>query len=97
MEMGSIKGHLDVGNHMAFVNDLIRRAENGVLVIADAGPFSILIRKINLLSELSMPSQFDINLKRFCVFHKQDSKILSEEQRQKLINHHGQVLMVEDK
>jgi hypothetical protein len=50
MEMGSIKGHLDVGNHLAFVNELIRRAENGVLVIADAGPFSILIRKINLLS-----------------------------------------------
>jgi hypothetical protein len=35
--MDSVKGHFDMGNHMAFVNELIRRAENGVLVIADVG------------------------------------------------------------
>jgi hypothetical protein len=44
-----------------------------------------------------MPSRFDTDLKRFCVFHKQDFNILAEEQRQKLLDHHGQVLMVEDK
>ena len=45
--------------------------------------------------ELPMPSQFDVNLKRFCVFHKHDFNILADEQQQKLINHHGQVLIVE--
>jgi hypothetical protein len=39
--------------------------------------------------ELAMSSQFDISLKRFCVFHKQDFEILTEEQRQNLINHHA--------
>ena len=47
--------------------------------------------------ELSMPSQFDIDLKRFCVFHKQDFNTLSEEQQQKLVIHHGQVFMVNGK
>jgi hypothetical protein len=47
--------------------------------------------------ELSMPSQFDINLKRLCVFHKQDFNRLTEEQRQKLVKHHRQVLMLEDR
>jgi hypothetical protein len=50
MVMDSIKGNFDMGDHMAFVNELIGRTENGVLVIADAGPFFHSIRKINLLS-----------------------------------------------
>jgi hypothetical protein len=96
--MDSIKGHFGADDHMAFVNKLVNRAENGVLVIADAGPFFHLNKKDKLVEhELSMPSQFDVNLKRFCVFHKQDFNGLTEEQRQKLINHHGQVLVVEDK
>jgi hypothetical protein len=68
MVMDSIKGHFDMGNHIAFVNELIRRTENGVLVIADAGPFFHLNKKDKLIGhELSMPSQFDINLERFCI------------------------------
>ena len=68
------------------------------MVIADAGPFFHLKKTNKLIEhELSMPSQFDVNLKRFCVFHRQDFNILTEEQRQKLINHHGQVLLVKDK
>jgi hypothetical protein len=94
--MDSIKGHFGAGDHMAFVNDLLKRAQNGVLVIADAGPFFHLNKKDKLVEhELSMPSRFDVNLKRFCVFHKQDFNVLTGEQRQKLINHHRQVLMVE--
>ncbi|MFL6378943.1 MAG: hypothetical protein ACJ72R_15980 [Nitrososphaeraceae archaeon] len=98
--MDSLKGHFGLSNHMAFVNELVKRAENssknGVLVIADAGPFFHLNKKDKLVEhELSMPSRFDVNLKRFCVFHKQDFNVLTEEHRQKLINHHGQVLMVE--
>jgi hypothetical protein len=95
--MDSIKGHFGAGDHMAFVNKLVDSAENGVLVIADAGPFFHLNKKDKLVEhELSMPSRFDIDLKRFCVFHKQDFNVLTEEQRQELVNHHGQVLMVED-
>jgi hypothetical protein len=96
--MDSIKGHFGADDHMAFVNKLVNRAENGVLVIADAGPFFHLHKKDKLVEhELSMPCRFDVNLKRFCVFHKQDFNVLIEEQKQKLVNHHGQVLIVEDK
>jgi len=95
--MDSLKAHFGVGNHMEFVNELVKRAQNGVSVIADAGPFFHLHKRDRLIEhELSMPPRFDINIKRFCVFHKQDFNILTEEQKQKLLNHHGQVLMVED-
>jgi hypothetical protein len=96
--MDSIKGHFGADDHMAYVNKLVDSAENGVLVIADAAPFFHLNKKEKLVEhELSMPSRFDVNLKRFCVFHKQDFNTLSEEQRQKLINHHGQVIVLEDR
>ena len=95
--MDSIKGHFGADDHMAYVNKLVDSAENGVLVIADAAPFFHLNKKEKLVEhELSMPSRFDKDLKRFCVFHKQDFDVLSEEQKQKLINHHGQALIVED-
>jgi hypothetical protein len=95
--MDSLKAHFGISNHMEFVNDLVKRARNGVSVIADAGPFFHLHKRDRLIEhELSMPPRFDINIKRFCVFHKQDFNILTEEQKQKLLNHDGQVLIVED-
>jgi hypothetical protein len=96
--MDSIKGHFGAGDHTAYVNELVNSAENGVLVIADAGGFFHLDKTNKLVEhELSMPSQFDVNLKRFCVFHKHDFNTLTEEQRQNLVNHHGQALMIEDR
>ena len=68
--MDSVKAHFGAGNHIEFVNGLVKRAENGVFVIADAEPFFYLNKKDKLVEhELSMPSGFDIDLKRFCVFH----------------------------
>jgi hypothetical protein len=94
--MDSVKGHFGADDHMVFVNKLVNNAENGVLVIADGGSFFHLNKKDKLIEhELSIPSKFDVNMKRFCVFHKQDFNTLTEEQRQKLIDHHGQVLMVQ--
>jgi hypothetical protein len=96
--MDSINGHFGADDHMVFVNKLVDSAENGVLVIADAGPFFHLDKKEKLVEhELSMPSRFDTDLKRFCVFHKQDFNVLTEEQKQKLVDHHGHILIIEDK
>jgi hypothetical protein len=96
--MDSINAHFGADDHMVFVNKLVDNAENGVLVIADAGPFFHLNKKEKLVEhELSMPSRFDKNLKRFCVFHKQDFNVLTEEQKQKLVDHHGHILIIEDK
>jgi hypothetical protein len=56
-----------------------------LLLFGTPGLFNL--KKIdNLIEhELSIPYQFDLNLKRFCVFHKQDFNTLAEEQRQKLL------------
>jgi hypothetical protein len=99
--MDSIKAHFGLSDSIGFIKELVEStknsSKNGVLVIADAGAFFHLNKRDKLMEhELSMPSQFDMNLKRFCVFHKQDFYVLTEEQQQKLVNHHGQVLMVED-
>ena len=99
--MDSLKTHFGMRSHMAFVKQILRRAEdsskNGVSIIADCGSFLHLNNRDKLMEhELSMPSQFNGNLKRFCVFHKQDFNRLTEEQRQKLLNHHAQVLKIEE-
>ena len=41
-----------------------------------------------------MQSKFDIKLKRFCIFHKQDFKTFKKEDKQKLQEHHGKNLIV---
>ena len=63
--------------------------KSGVATIADKGTFPFKHRIDNLVNfELSLPSKYDIDLKRICVYHQKDFNRLAEEQRQKLINHH---------
>jgi hypothetical protein len=49
--------------------------------------------------ELSLPSRYDdLKLKGLCVYHKKDfEKRFTGEQKQKLLQHHGQVFIVEDR
>jgi hypothetical protein len=82
--------------------------KNGVSVFADLGSFyhsSISCNGINwpdavaenlVEYELSLPSKFNnMNLKGFCIYHRADfDKGLTEEQRQKLLNHHVKRLIV---
>jgi hypothetical protein len=46
--------------------------------------------------ELSLPSSYDgMKLKGFCIYHRDDlDKRFTEEQRQKLWDHHGKALMI---
>ena len=97
--MDSMKGHFGSDDLTTFVNQLVKKAEssgkNGVSILADGGPFFHLHKLQELIEhEMSMPSKFDINLKRFCVFDRKDFDILEEEQRQKLVKHHGKGLTV---
>jgi hypothetical protein len=93
----SVKGFFDF-DHPSYVKNLLKRAESlgksGISVIADAGAFYHYSKLEELVKhELSMPSKFDINLKRFCVFHKQDFDRLTEVKKQKLLEHHGKDLI----
>jgi hypothetical protein len=88
-----------------FVKQLVKKAEslgkNGVSVIADLGSFyhyhhnSKTADKL-VQYELSLPSSYDgMKLKGFCVYHKADfDKRFTEEQRQKLLDHHCKALMI---
>ena len=68
-------------------------------MIADLGSFYHRDKTHALLDyELSLPSRFnDLKMKGFCVYHKEDfERRLTEEQKQTLLQHHGQLLIVED-
>ncbi len=89
---------------MSFFKQLVKKAEsldkNGVSVIADLGSFyhyhhNKTADKL-VEYELSLPSKFDgMKLKAFCIYHKEDiDKRFTEEQKQKLVDHHGKALMI---
>jgi hypothetical protein len=93
----SVKGFFDF-DHASYVKNLLKQAEsigkNGISVLADAGAFYHYSQLEELVKhELSMPSKFDINMKRFCAFHKQDFDRLTEVQKQKLLDHHEKDLI----
>ncbi|HEX6029494.1 MAG TPA: hypothetical protein VFY64_10680 [Nitrososphaeraceae archaeon] len=93
----SVKGFFDF-DHPSYVKSLLKQAESlgksGISVIADAGAFYHYSKLEELVKhELSMPSKFDVNLKRFCVFHKQDFDRLTEAKKQKLLEHHEKDLI----
>jgi hypothetical protein len=45
--------------------------------------------------ELSLPTKYnDVALKGFCLYHQKDFDRLSDEQKQKLIEHHGKALKI---
>jgi hypothetical protein len=90
---------------MTFVKQLVKKAEssgkNGVSVIADLGSFYHYHHNSKTADklfeyELSLPSSYDgMKLKGFCIYHKQDlDKRFTEEQKQKLRDHHGKALMI---
>jgi hypothetical protein len=93
----SVKGFFDF-DHPSYVKNLLKQAESsgksGICIIADAGAFYHYSKGEELIKhELSMPSKFDINLKRFCVFHKQDFDRLTEVKKQSLLEHHEKDLI----
>ena len=93
----SVEGFFDF-DHPSYVKNLLKQAEslgkNGISVLADAGAFYHYSQVEELVKhELSMPSKFDINLKRFCVFHKQDFDRLTEVKKQRLLEHHEKDLI----
>jgi hypothetical protein len=102
-------GHDNSNNTvMSLIEELFKKAKDlgkdGVTIIADLGSFYHNLGDTQRLVdyELSLPRslpQYDgKKLKGFCVYHKEDfEKRLTEEQKQKLLQHHEQVFIVEDR
>jgi hypothetical protein len=103
-------GHDNSNNNtvMSLIEELFKKAKDlgkdGVTIVADLGSFYHNLGDTQRLVdyELSLPAslpQYDgKKLKGFCVYHKEDfEKRLTEEQKQKLLQHHEQVFIVEDR
>ena len=86
---------------MSFLARLAKHAQfsgkNGISVIADLASFSYFNRIDKLIEyEMSLPTKYDDNmkLKGFCFYHQEDfDRRLSEEEKQKLLEHHGKALI----
>ncbi len=74
----------------------IQIGKSGLSIINDTGAFPYKRKEKELVEyELSLPVIFNLPLKRFCIFHQKDFNRLSEEQKQKLINHHGKIIKLD--
>jgi hypothetical protein len=87
---------------VSLVEKLAKEAQssgkNGISVVADLASFYYYNQIDKLIDyEMSLPTQYDdeMNLKGFCLYHQKDlDERLSNEQKQKLLEHHGKNLMV---
>ncbi len=69
--------------------------KSGVSVLADLGAYSHRYKYKDLVDyELSLPTKYDVQMKGFCLYHQKDFDKLSEEQQQKLIEHHHKTLEI---
>ena len=77
------------------VNHAKKIGKNGFSILGDMGAFYFNGRTQDLVEyELSLPAKYDIDLKRFCIYHKDDFNRLTREQRQKLAVHHGRTIII---
>jgi hypothetical protein len=85
----------DVSFKNSLVNYAKQMEKNGLSILADMGAYHHKFKYKELLDhELSLPTKFDISMKGFCLYHQKDFDRFSDEQKQKLIEHHGKAIKV---
>jgi hypothetical protein len=76
---------------------LKKEKRRGLSILTDTGAYSYKGMFKELVGYgLSLPTIFGPSLKRFCILHQNDFDRLSEEQKQKLIEHHGLNMRIKD-
>jgi hypothetical protein len=69
--------------------------KEGLSILNDTGAYPYKGMNKELVDyELSLPIVFDLPLRRFCLFHQADFDRLTNEQKQKLIDHHGMTIRI---
>ena len=72
-----------------------KMVKDGVSVLADLGAYPHKSKYKDLIDyELSLPTKYDVQMKGFCLYHQKDFGKFSEEQQQKLIEHHSKALKI---
>lgn len=97
----SLKGYFGTSEG---VRQLIKQAlehaiasgKNGVAAFGDMGSFFYYNKDNDLVNyELSLPTNYNGNLKTFCLYHKRDFDLrLTEQQKQRLLEHHGKNMII---
>ena len=96
----SLEEYFGEKNDMDFKRDIANHArekgKNGLFVLGDIGAYPYKGRHSDLIDyELSLPTIYDdIAMKGFCLYHEKDFNRFSQEDRQKLINHHGMAIKI---
>ena len=86
--------------NILFVKSLAKYAKqmgkSCLSILGDLGAYPHRSKYDNLVDyELSLPSMYDVDMKGFCLYHQKDFDKFSDEQKQKLIKHHGKALKIE--
>ena len=89
----------DYSFKMSLLDHAKKTGKNGLSIVGDMGAFTHKLKYEELVNyELSLPTKYDdgngIALKGFCFYHQKDFDMLSDEQKQKLIEHHGKALRI---
>jgi hypothetical protein len=72
-----------------------KMGKKGLSVLADLGAYPYKSKYKDLVDyELSLPTKYDVPMRGFCLYHQKDFDNLSDEQKQKLIEHHGKALKI---
>jgi uncharacterized protein with von Willebrand factor type A (vWA) domain len=98
----SVKAYFGLGNNTdldKFIQNQVKKAhnlgKNGVSVLTDVGSFHLLEMVDKLIEyELSLPSKYDIRLKRFCMYNQSNFNELAEHKKQDLVSHHSKSFIV---
>jgi MEDS: MEthanogen/methylotroph, DcmR Sensory domain len=82
---------------MSLVNHATKIGKSDLSILGDMGAYHHKSKHEELVDyELSLPTKYEdgIALKGFCLYHQNDFDMLSDEQKQKLLEHHGKALRI---
>ncbi len=72
-----------------------KQGKNGFSILGDMGAFQYKNKIKELVDyELSLPTKYDTDLKGFCIYNERDFDRFAEEQKLKLIEHHGMAIRI---
>jgi hypothetical protein len=79
---------------MNLVNYAKQIGRNGLSILGDIGAYPHKSKYKDLIDyESSLPTKYDdVALNGFCLYHQKDFDNFSDEQKQKLIEHHGKAI-----
>ena len=100
MIIDSLEEYFGQQEDMPFKKSLANQAKekgrNGLSILGDVGAYAHKSKHDDLVEyELSLPTEYnDVPMRGFCLYHQKDFDIFSDEQKQKLIEHHGKAIKI---